>query len=282
MGRPIALTCDSACDIPKELQDKHNLYVIPLNISYDTLNFRDNGTVTTADIYRICAETNSTPKTAAFAPYEAEQLFSKLVAEGYDVIHISLSSELSSCYQNALIAKDDNEHVYVVDSKNISLGQALVVLKAVELRDMGLPAQRIYEDLLYCVSKTRVGFVLDTLDFIHRGGRCSSLTYLTANLVQMKVAIKVIDGELKVGKKYRGKVERISSKFVDDTLENINDTDGDIILATSGGIDEKVIKDLQKKISKNFKNKNVQIYNAGCTIASHCGPGTIGIAYIEK
>ena len=142
--------------------------------------------------------------------------------------------------------------------------------------------QRIYEDLLYCVSKTRVGFVLDTLDFIHRGGRCSSLAYLTANLVQMKVAIKVIDGELKVGKKYRGKVERISSKFVDDTLENINDTDGDIILATSGGIDEKVIKDLQKKISKNFKNKNVQIYNAGCTIASHCGPGTIGIAYIEK
>lgn len=282
MGRPIAITCDSACDLTKEIQEKYNIHVIPLNINYEQDSFKDNGSIIPDDIYNLYLTTGEVPKTAAFAPYDAEQLFNKLVSEGYDIIHISLSSKLSSCYQNALIARDDNEHIYVVDSKNISLGQGLVAIKAAELRDMGLPIQRIYEDLIYYANSMRVSFVLDTLDFIHKGGRCSSLAYMTANLVQMKVSLKVTDGELRVGRKYRGKMERIVSKYMDDTFENISDTNGDIVLVTSGGVDEKVIKDLQKKLDKAFKNKNILTYNAGCTICTHCGPKTIGIAYVEK
>ena len=197
----IKITCDSICDLTQELYDKYNVEVAPLCVSLDDKLFRDGADITAEDVFAYVSKTGSLPKTSAISVGEYEQIFRKYVDDGYQVIHINLSSSLSSCYQNACIAAKELGNVYPVDSMSLSSGSGHLVIEAAKMAQEGKTAQEIVEKLCVLREKLDVSFVLQTLDYLKKGGRCSALTALGANLLQLRPEIEVKDGKMGVGNK---------------------------------------------------------------------------------
>ncbi|WAA13337.1 DegV family protein [Fervidibacillus halotolerans] len=241
MGK-IKITCDITADLSKEQMQTCDIDTMPLYIHLDDKSYKDRIDIQPEDIYEFANKTGRLPKTAAASIQEYTDFFGRF-AENYDaVIHISLGSDFSSTHLNAKLAAEQFSNVYVIDSMNLSTGTGHLVLEACSLREQGLEAEQIVEKVKEIVPKVEASFVIDTLDYLKMGGRCSAMTAFSANLLNIKPNIEVIDGKMEVGKKYRGKIEKSLHKYVTDRLKGRDDIRLDRIFITHSGIAPEIVE----------------------------------------
>ena len=283
MARTIIST-DSPADVPAEIRERYDIRVIPLHIILDDDCFEDGVNIQPDDLYAFYKKTGRLPKTSAVSVAEYTDFFKELTQDGSSVVHISFSSALSATHQNARLAAEDFDNVYIVDSKSLSTGIALLAIKAAQLAQDGLDAKTIAHEMEYKREKVVTTFILDKLEFLYKGGRCSGIAMLGANVLGIKPSIVMADGKLQVGKKYRGKLENCQMQYVRDLLEQYAgriDTDRAFLSRTAGVSDEQM-KALQKEIHKTLKFKEYIVSTVGCTITSHCGERTFTFEFMLK
>ena len=280
--RPIKIISDSTADLPRELIEKYDIQVLPLTVTLGEKSYKDGLEISAKDIFKFYDETKNLPKTSAVSVLEYTEAFTSWVEKGYDVIHFTISSTMSACYQNACIAAVELGHVWSIDSANLSSGIGLLVVKAAELAAKGESAEVIAREIAEAKTKVDASFILNQLEFLHKGGRCSSVAALGANLLKLKPCIEVREGKMGVAKKYRGAYEKCALEYVRDRLENNDNIDTKRIFITWAGLDEKLIKEIHKEVNKCKKFDEIIVNEAGSTITGHCGPGTFGVLYFRK
>ncbi len=204
--------------------------------------------------------------------------------ENDGVVNFALSSEMSSTFTNSHVAASEREDIYTIDSQNLSTGIGLLILTACDLREQGFSAKEIYEKIEALKAYVRSSFVIDTLEFLHKGGRCSAVAALGANLLKLKPCIEVANGKMGVAKKYRGKITDVIRNYVKDKLADYDKIDNDKVFITHTMDDENIfiVDEMVNYIKENYDFKNVYVSTAGCAISVHCGPNTLGILYIDK
>ncbi|HKL95601.1 MAG TPA: DegV family protein [Haploplasma sp.] len=281
--RQVKIITDSTADLSQELIDKFNIVTLPLNVVFEDQSFEDGVDITTKELYERVASTNELPKTAAISPARFQDEFSKWINQGYDVLYIGIGSKISGTIQNAHIAKMDleDERVYIVDSLNLSSGIALLVLKAKDLKEKGLSAKEIHEEIIKLVPRVRTQFAIKVLDYLHKGGRASGTAALVGKFLRIRPIIKVTDGVLDVYKKPMGTMNKAVTIMLDEYLEQKDNVDLEYVMITHS-LAEPQVKVMEDYVNENLKPDNLIISNAGCVISSHCGAGSIGILYIVK
>ena len=281
----IVITADSTCDLPQELIDKYDIKIIPLSILLGEKVYHDGVDIKPSDIYDFVEKTGELPKTAAVTPSEYHEVFKCFADDGKKIVHIGFSSALSSSYQNACVAAEEFERVYCVDSKNLCTAMGLLVLKACDYREKGMDAKRIADKVNRLVPKVSATFVLDGLEYLHKGGRCSSVAKFGANVLGIKpsIAVDTQTGRLDMAKKYRGKTELVYKQYITDRINEIKRIQPDrVVIANSGGVPADTIAFAKGMLEGRDKFEQVILADAGCTISSHCGPKTLAIFYIKK
>jgi len=275
----IKITADSTCDLSTEILDDLDISLMPLIVLIDNKVFRDGVDICPEDVFEFVETKRKTCKTSAVNSYEYECFFKEFASKYDAVIHICIGSGFSSCYRNATLAAEKFNNVYVIDSKNLSTGSGHVVYEAALMAREGADAESICHRLEELTPKVDGSFVIDHLDYLYKGGRCSGLEMFGAKMLQIRPCIEVLDGKMIVGKKYRGSLERCLEQYVKDRLHNNQYIDHSRIFVThtmrSGKTVEKV-----KEIIRQYANFDEIIEtSAGCTISSHCGPNTLGILF---
>ena len=282
MNKQIIISSDSTCDLSKELVDRYQIRIQPLGISLGDQIYRDGVDITPDMIYAHHEKTGQLPKTSAINVVEALEYFEKLTKDGSAVIHFTISSSMSSTYNNACVAAQEFENVYVVDAKNLSTGSGLLVLAAAEMAQEGMEAQQIVEKLNDLADRVDASFVVDNLEYLVKGGRCSALAAFGANLLQLKPCISVKNGAMGVGKKYRGKFEKVLLTYVADRLADAEDICLDRVFVTHAGCDPKVVESVAEAVKHTLPFREILVTRAGCTVSSHCGANTLGVLFIRK
>jgi len=285
MSNPVILCADSTCDLSPELIEQHHVHLYPFHIVLDGETYSDGVDLTTDDIVRVYNEQKILPTTAAINVQEYIDFFTPFVNDGYDVIHISLGSGISSSHQNAcLAAAEFDGRVHAINSGNLSTGSGHIVLEAATRIQAGLPSAQIAEELRELTSKVSASFVLDTLEFLHKGGRCSALAMMGANLLKLKPSIRVnnADSTMSVGKKYRGSLEKALEDYVRDELQGRDDIRTDKVFVTHSPMDKHYVDKVVELVKSYQPFENIYVTNAGCTIASHCGPNCLGVLFMTK
>lgn len=283
--KDIAITTDSTCDLPQRFIDENDITVVPLTVLLDDTVYRDGVDIKPDDVYSFVEKTGKLPKTSAVTPAEYFEVFKQLTDEGKKVVHIGFSSGLSSSFQNACVAASEFDNVFCVDSKTLCTAQGLLVLKACDYREKGMDAKKIADRVTKLVPKVSATFVLDGLEYLHKGGRCSSVARFGANVLGIKPSIAVDNqtGKLEVSKKYRGKTELVYKQYIADRMNEIKRIQPDrVVIAESGGVSSQIIAFAKGVIEGKDKFNQVIVADAGCTISSHCGPKTFAIFYIKK
>ncbi len=279
----VKITSDSTCDLSPELIEKYDIDILPLYVSLGEETKKDGLEVVPEDIYAHVDKTGKLPKTSAPNLTDLIELFEKWHNEGYAIVHFSISSDFSSSYHSATIAAEEVGDVYVVDSRNLSTGQGLVVLTGADLAAEGKSAEEIKAECDKMTAKVEASFVVDSIDYLRMGGRCSSVAALGANLLKLKPCIEVRDGKMVSAKKYRGKIEKVITDYVCDRLKGRDDIVKNRIFITHTKCDKKVVKEVESKIRELYPGFNeILETTAGCTVTSHCGPNTLGILFIRK
>jgi len=278
--RKVKITCDSTCDLNALLYK--DVHVVPLGVSLGD-DFRSDGVDVTADeLLEYVSATGELPKTSAISIGEYEEVFRQYVESGFDVVHISLSSELSSSHRNALLAAQEVGNTWVVDSRSLSSGSGHLVLIAKELAEKGMDAGEIARNLSEKAEKLDVSFVLQTLEFLHKGGRCSGVAAFGANLMKLRPEIQVVDGKMQVGKKYRGDMEKSILAYVRGRLQGRCDVECRRIFITHSGVPEEIIEKVRELLLQLHPFEEILVTRAGCTISSHCGPNCLGVLFFKK
>ena len=275
--KPVMITSDSVCDLSEEYLNCFDIKVIPLTVVLGDKAYQDGLDINPDLIYRRYREEGILPKTAAVSPQEFLDFFGPMVEAGYEVVHLDISSKLSGTYQNACIAASELGSVHVIDSRHLSTGMALILFEACRLRKEGKSAREIAEALESYKEKVVTSFVVDTLEFIWKGGRCSGVTALGANLLHIKPCLEMRDGELKVGQKYRGAMARVYRQYIQDLLKREGIDTRTAILTHSGEVSEETLEELRTLIRSLVPFRELYTMRAGCTVSSHCGPGTLGL-----
>lgn len=278
----IKVLSDSTCDLPLEVLEKYNITMVPLAVIKDGKQFTDGVDITPADIFNHVANGGSLCSTAAINMSEYVDWFSKYAGDYDGVIHINISSEFSSCYQNASLAAEEFENVRVIDSRNLSTGQGLVVLKACELAKECEDLDELAEQLRAFTDKVEASFLLDRLEYMVKGGRCSAAAALGANLLNLKPCIEVKNGKMAVVKKYRGSYPKCLSSYVKDRLCNRDDVDKGTLFVTRTPVTEDCLNAVRDTVALYNDFETTYWNEAGCTVSCHCGPGTLGVLFVKK
>ena len=281
----VKIISDSTCDLSPELIKENDIEIIPLLVTFNEDTFQDGVDIDAKKIYEEVSKRGVLPKTSAVSALVLEERFKKWVEEGYEVIYTGISSKMSSTFNNANIAAKEvgEDKVFVVDSKNLSTGIGLTLLKACRDRDKGLSAKEIVNNMEYNIARVKAQFAIEKMEYLHKGGRCSGIARFAATLLRIKPIIFVRDGSMTVGKKPLGKI-KVSLDAMLKMLEedkNNNNVDPEFIFVTDA-IAPESREYLIPKVKELFPESNVYSTIAGGVIASHCGPGTIGILYICK
>ena len=282
MSNNIKITCDSTCDLPHELYAKYDVEVVALAVTLGDTLHRDGVDITAPELFAYVKESGTLPKTSAISMGEYLDVFGKYVKEGRTVIHINLSSNLSASHQNAVLAAQELDNVYVVDSRNLSSGSGHLVVEAAEMAAQGLDAETIVARLNEMKERLDVSFVLQTLEYLQKGGRCSSVAALGARALQLRPEIRVADGGMGVGKKYRGSMEKSVLDYVRGRLEGRDDIDTHRIFVTHSPMDQAVVDKAIALVRQLHPFDEVIETSAGCTICSHCGPNCLGVLFFKK
>ena len=278
----IIISSDSTCDLSAELKEKYGIKIIPLGITLGTQVYRDGVDITPEDIYAHHEKTGELPKTTASNVGECIDYFTELKKDGDTIIHFTISSKMSSTYNNTCMAAEEFDDVYVIDAQNLSTGSGLLVLAAAEMANSGMEAPASVEELEKLVPCVDASFVIDSLEYLHKGGRCSAVAMLGANLLKLKPCIEVKNGSMGVGKKYRGAYGRVLSEYDDERLQNVDDIDTSRVFVTHAGCDEDIINAVVEQVKSKGIFDEVLLTRAGCTVSSHCGANTLGVLLIRK
>ena len=278
----IKILSDSTCDLSAQLLQQHDITLVPLTVIKNGQEFKDGVTITPADIFAHVAAGGELCSTSANSVGEYTDLFEKYTAEYDGVLVITIGSGFSSCYQNACIAATDYDNVKVVDSMNLSTGQGLVVLEAVRLAKECASLEELQEKVQAFTAKVEASFLVDKLNYLVKGGRCSAAAALGANLLNLKPCIEVRDGKMVVVKKYRGSYSKCLASYVKDRLAERDDLTRDTLFVTKTSVSEEEYSAVMEAVGQygNF----AQTYEtlAGCTVSCHCGPGTLGVLFVRK
>ena len=285
MPRPVCITYDSTCDLTPQLLERFHIRTVPLTIQSGERVFPDDGQYTSADLYADYRSNGTLPKTAAVSPEEFRAFFAPILDDGYDIVHIDISSELSCTCQNAVMAAQElaeRGQVHVVDSRQLSTGGGLLALQGAKLRDSGLAAADIAAELRRLAPHSDTSFVLDTLEYMWKGGRCSGVTALGANVLKLKPCLEMREGKLAVCKKYRGTMDKVYRQYITERLTGKTAAADYAFLTHSGEVPEDTLRQLTALVQELAPFKEVFVTQAGCTVSSHCGPGTLGVLFLRR
>ena len=275
----VAISVESTADFTKEMIEKFDFKFIPFGIQLGEKSYFD-GEITTDEIISFVDKNKILPKTSAINEFQYTEHFESLLTEYDGIVHFSLSSNLSLAYQNAVRASKNFENVFVIDTLSLSTGIAVLAMYAKDLADSGCSAKEIYSLCLNRVSAIQASFALKRLDYLYKGGRCSSLTYFGANVLKIRPQIIVREGKLVSGKKYRGNFAHVVKNYCQDVLEEFNTPDLKRAFVTYTTADNEIVE-----IAKNFLIdrgfKEIYVTRAGGTITSHCGEDCLGILFLN-
>ena len=282
MSEKILIASDSTSDLGAELIAKYGIKILPLGVTLGENTYTDGVDIDPDMIYANYEKTGQLPKTSAVNIADFEDFFEEQTKAGYSIVLFTISSEMSSTYHNAHLAAEDYENVYVVDARNLSTGVGLLVLTAAEMAEKGCGAHEIYDECTRLTEYVDASFVIDSLEFLHKGGRCSALAALGANLLQLKPCIVVKGGKMGVTKKYRGKFAAVLPQYIADRIGNGENVHADKVFITHAGCDQAIIDSCVAKVKELIPEANVMITRAGCTVSAHCGRNTLGVLFIRK
>jgi len=282
MPKPVLITADSTCDLSQELLERFQIKTIPLTIQLGEDSFLDGQGFTPELMYKRYRQDGTLPKTAACSIQQFIDFFSQFTQAGYEVVHLDISSELSCSFANARLAAQELEGVYPVDSQMLSTGVGLLAIEGAECRDKGMSAGEIARHLDALKEKVDTSFVLDTLEFMWKGGRCSAVASLGANLLKLKPALEMKEGKLGVYKKYRGAITAAYRQYIKERLAGKSIRPGHVFITESGEIEEATIAELEALVRELIPVKEIHHTTAGCTVSSHCGPKTLGVLFINE
>ncbi len=278
----IKITCDSTCDLTEELYRRFDIEVLPLQVTMGERVCSDGVDVTTDELYEYAKRTGTLPKTSAISVGAYEDCFRRWTEAGFSVIHINISNKLSACHQNACIAAEDYENVFVVDSLNLSSGSGQLAMAAAEMAAEGMEAADIAARLEEMRTRLDVSFVLQTLEYLHKGGRCSGVAALGANLLKLRPEIVVKDGAMSVGRKYRGSMEKTVMDYIRGRLEGNDNVEPGRIMITHTIMPQEIVDEAEELVRSLHPFREICVTNAGSTIGSHCGPACIGVLFFRK
>lgn len=279
----IKISTESAIVVPGEAIERYGVAVLPLHIIYGEQSFDDGVNITGEDIVARYQQSGDLPTTSACSVGEYADRFAALTAEGDEVVHFAMSSGISSTYRNACLAAERFENVSVVDTLNITAGAGLLILRACEMTENGFSAKEIVRRAEDAKRKIRTSFIIDTLAFLRKGGRCSSLAALGANILGIKPSVEVRDGKMQTAKKFRGKYAGCVLKYVASCFENVGEIDtARVMIEHAPGVSPELIEEIRKEIRRACRFEETIEIDTTPTIVSHCGPGTVGVQFMEK
>ncbi|WP_026477756.1 DegV family protein [Alkaliphilus transvaalensis] len=279
----IQIVTDSTCDLSLSLLNKFNILVVPMYLQFQNNTYKDGINISPEVIYEGVATTGELPVTAAPSSSDYYDIFKSQVDAGKEIIYIGTSSKLASAIQNAKIAANEfkDQKIKVIDSLNISTGLGLLVLQAAEYVKAGLDFETIDIKIRETVPKVRTTFIVDSLEYLRKGGRCTSLESIMGNMLGIKPMLHVIEGKLVLGEKNKGKREKLVTALLNQVIEDAQLISSKKIIIIHSIAHEEADY-LKSEISRIIPDREVIILTAGCVIASHCGPSTIGINYVLK
>lgn len=282
--RTVRIFADSTCDLADETIEKYGITIVPLCIVLDDKSYYDRIEITPEDIFKWADEQKKTPKTAAITFDYVEKVLRPCMEADEDVIFFGISEEMSTTCNVMRLASEDYKtgRVFVINSQSLSTGIGLQVLRAAEMAADGRKAEEIVKEIEEARGKVQASFVVDTLTYLARGGRCSGATALLANTLKIHPCIEVRDGKMEVGRKYRGKLDRVFMNYVKEQEEKLKEADGRRIFITHSGVDPEAVNEVRTYLESLHKFDEILETRAGGVISSHCGPGTLGILYYVK
>ncbi len=281
--KKVIITADSTCDLSEQLIKQYDIRIAPLGVSLGDHSGFDGVDVTPEAIYDYVKQTGVLPKTYACTIDRYSEVFRSVRDEGFECVHVSISSGFSCTFQNACLAADEFDGVRVVDSLNLSTGSGLVVLEAAIKAQEGWNADEIYNYATALTSKVDASFVLDDLKYLVKGGRCSAAAALGANLLKLKPCIEVKEGKMGVGKKYRGTMQAVVRQYTKERLSQPGvKYKRDRVFVTHTKMDEGLAEIMIEEVKASGLFDEIIETTAGCTVTSHCGPNTIGVLFIKE
>jgi len=279
----VKISADSTCDLPIDIIEDYNIGITPLYIIKDEKPYKDLVEITVSDVFDYVESGKGITRSNAINVSEYQEYFTDWLKECDAIIHINLSSHISACNQSAIIAAEDFDNVYVIDSQSLSTGSGHIVLDAAIMAKKGMAPEDIVKELEILIPKVDTSFVIGTLKYLKLGGRCSSLAALGANLLKLNPCIEMINGKMEVGKKYRGSFDKIILQYVEDRLSGNDDIDLKRIFVTyPPTMPDELISKIVDKVKSIKDFEEVICSTAGCVISTHCGPVCAGILYYHK
>ncbi len=275
---------DSTSDLPREIIDKYDIEILPLHVILGETSYDDGVNITRSEIFQYCEENKTTPKTSAPSLTEAINAYQNVLAKdaNADIIYFTICSDMSNSFNILRMAAEEleiSDRVYPIDSRNLSTGIGLLIIEACKLAEEGKTAQEIYDTIQDLIPRVRMSFVVDTLEYLYRGGRCSGLTALMGTALKIHPEIVVENGVMHSAKKYMGSVVKAEMTYSKEISAKIKDAK--IIALVEAGADKKMMEDIEKLLRDEHPDAEILCTNAGSVICSHCGPGVMGIGYIE-
>lgn len=277
----VKILADSTCDLSPELIARYGIGIIPLYVHLGEEEFRDGVDITPEELFKWSDEHNTTPKTAAPGIEDIEGFLDKDGSDEYVIF--TISSSMSSSYTNCTLAADDLEitdRVFVIDSQNLSTGIALLVLKAAQMAAQGMSGSEIAQEIGKIRGKVRASFVIDTLTYLYRGGRCSGLSAFFGSALKLHPRIAVAEGAMHPEKKYRGRSSKFVLDYVRDMEQDLKAAQGDRVFITHSGCDRQIVESVRSYLEGLHHFDEILETRAGAVVSSHCGPGTLGVLFI--
>ncbi len=281
----VKIISDSTCDLSQELIEKYDICIVPLHILLDDKEYEDGRTITPDEIYVWSDKNKVTPKTSALSMDVAIDTFKKYLDAGDDVVCFSISGQMSTTVNVMRLAVEElgaSDRVFVIDSENLSTGIGLQIIEAAVMAQKGMGAKEIADEINVIKKKVRASFVVDTLTFLHRGGRCSGVAAFAGSALKLHPKIAVTDGKMAPGKKYRGNIERVIMQYVSEMEETLKNARKERVFITHSGCSDEIINEVKEYLESLNIFGEILITRAGCVISSHCGPNTLGVLFIEK
>ncbi len=277
--KKVVISVDSAADIPQNIAEEYGIEIMPMHVVFGGKEKADGKDINASEIFDYVENAGEIPKTSAVSPGEYTDYFENLLKTADDVVHLSFCSELSSTFRNAKMAAEMLGNVYVTDTLSLGGGISLLALKGCEMRDKGMSAKEINEELCALVPKTKVSYLLDNIDFLRRSGRCSAAAAFGANLLSIKPCAAMVDGKIEIIKKYRGKAKAVRLKYTDEQLENRSDIDFSAAFIYHSGVDKSELSAIEELLRKAGFERIITAFT-GCIISLHSGRNALGIHFI--
>ena len=279
--KKVVITADSAADIPSDIAAEFGIKTVPMCVVFGGMPMQDGVNINAEKIFDYADKTGEIPKTSAVSPGEYLDFFAGFIKNGFDVVHLSFCSELSSTFRNAKIASSRMNGVYTLDTRSLGGGISLLALKGCEMRDKGMGAEEIYVRLSALVPKARVTYLLDSIDFLRRSGRCSAATAFGANLLSVKPCAAMIDGRIEVVKKYRGKSKAVRLQYASEQLEIDKNIDLSAVFIYHSGVDKRELLIVEEMLKSAGFRRIITAFT-GCMISLHSGRNALGIHFLEE